>query len=100
MIQENKIYYNNLSNTFKRIVKNNNNYDENINPLPDLLVEEKNEKKVNYYLRKENNNNYFCEKYYDDYIALNKIKSKSSIRQQIYSTASGTLKNSSINFNF
>jgi hypothetical protein len=100
MVQENKSYFNNLSTTFKRIVKNNkNNFNKSLSTLPDLISEKKEENKSNYYLRKENNNNnYLCEKYFDDYIILNKVKNKSNIRQQMYSTASTTLKNSSFNF--
>ena len=87
MILENKNCYKDLSDTFKRIV-NNNNYWKNEN--------KSNENDNSYCLR--NKRGKFCKKYLDDYILLNDINTIMKNDRELPSTAYNSFRNSSINF--
>ena len=87
MIQENNNCYKDLSDTFKRIVNNNNNWKN----------ENKSNEKDNYYCLR-NKRGKFCKKYWDDYILLNDINTIMKNDRELPSTAYNSFRNSSINF--
>ena len=92
MILENKKYYKDLSNTFKRIV--------NIDNGNNVGRQKQINKNESYYCLR-NKNNEICEKYFDDYILFNTrndINLNMKNDKEIPSTAYCSLKNSSINF--
>ena len=94
MILENKSSFKELSDTFKRIVKDSKF--ENKNNSKTSL---ENEHDTYYYLRNKNND--LCTKYFDDYIIFNKRNDINMLLKNDKTTLStnySSLKNSSMNF--
>jgi hypothetical protein len=95
MILENKNWYKNLSETFKRIVNDNKDGEkEKEEKELDILVHKG--KGTYYNLRNKRNKLY--KKYFDDYIILDEINTLIKSEKELPSTAYNSFRNSSMNF--
>lgn len=95
MILENKNCYKELSETFKRIVHDNNDI---ISDNIEKRLESLKHKEIEPYYNLRNKNSNWFKKYYDDYIILNDINMIMKNDKELPSTAYNSFRNSSINF--